>query len=99
MCRMLQKNLKQFKCEVISKGFNRWNVMIELKPCPFCGSSAHINSDGENDKYGFYTSCDDCYCVIGEPEIYFDEDVKYGDEIGMRKMLILSMNKLNELNS
>lgn len=34
-----------------------------LLPCPFCGGSAYI--DG-SERDGFYASCSDCYCCVGE---------------------------------
>ncbi len=40
----------------------------ELKPCPFCGSSATICSADANHVFDgmFYVSCDKCFCVVGE---------------------------------
>ena len=40
---------------------------------------------------------DSCACDRCEPEIYFDEDVKYGDEVSMRKITKQAINCLDEL--
>ncbi len=40
---------------------------------------------------------DSCDCGKCEPEIYFDEDVKYGDEISMRKTTKQAIDCLDEL--
>jgi Lar family restriction alleviation protein len=52
--------------------------MIELKPCPFCGATAHVSiSDCEmgRKRYMAYTECDnmDCEAVI-DTELFEDEN-------------------------
>lgn len=34
-----------------------------LKPCPFCGKQGHIEG---SERDGFYASCRECYCCVGE---------------------------------
>lgn len=40
---------------------------MELKKCPFCGSSAHFGGDSDGEvRYGIYVACDECFCAVGE---------------------------------
>ena len=34
-----------------------------LKPCPFCGKQGYIEG---SERDGFYASCRECYCCVGE---------------------------------
>lgn len=40
----------------------------ELKPCPFCGSGAHVSGGRVFGSGGFYVACDavDCFAAVGE---------------------------------
>ncbi|MES2819789.1 MAG: Lar family restriction alleviation protein [Pseudomonadota bacterium] len=35
----------------------------QLKPCPFCGSSAHLTGE---EGLGFFIECDECFCSVGQ---------------------------------
>lgn len=37
--------------------------MVELKPCPFCGSSAHVEQYGDRRQSTKY-QCDNCGCML-----------------------------------
>ena len=52
---------------------------VELKPCPFCGSTVHVWELVGHDEHGYGVECDndECGCTYGENmELTFEEVVK-----------------------
>ena len=50
--------------------------LIELKPCPFCGSAAVIEDSGPIDKYrsGYQVRCPAINCPVDNPVAFGDTE-------------------------